>query len=217
MSEHKTGWDEFVAVVLHKQETFTANDVVQLLSIGETTARKYIKSAVTNNQIAATSTRGEYRSNLFGSEDTVVVDDQPTTAHTGKDEPIVAPVIKLGEPDVTVIVSKNKTTVTKGEDDTTASTGPETKSTKVTQVGAIRVEGPKRKYTYHPKPVVEARDAKVYEAIDGAGPISRNELVEELGLPASEVYLSIYRLRKSGAIERVSIGATYPGWQSKVA
>ena len=72
-----TSWDTFKDEVLKVKETFTVQDVVEIVGVSETTARKLVKSATTNAQIAATSTRGEYRSNIFGSEHTVVVDDQP--------------------------------------------------------------------------------------------------------------------------------------------
>lgn len=75
-----TSWDTFKDEVLKKRATFTVKDIEEIVGVSETTARKLIKSATTNGQIAATSTRGEYRSGLV-NEPVEDVTDEGTAAN----------------------------------------------------------------------------------------------------------------------------------------
>lgn len=54
------------------------------------------------------------------------------------------------------------------------------------------------------------RDAQVLGAIQSTeGPVTRDKLVEATGMPANQVYLSLYRLRRDGAIVRGREGGAH--------
>lgn len=52
-----------------------------------------------------------------------------------------------------------------------------------------------------PQEVID-RDEKVYEAIPADG-ATRDEIADETGYELSEVYLSLFRLKRDGWVERV--------------
>ena len=56
-------------------------------------------------------------------------------------------------------------------------------------------------------PEVEARDLRVVELLT-EGPKTRNQLTEVLGVKPGIAYLSIYRLRREGRVEKVRVQVT---------
>lgn len=61
-------------------------------------------------------------------------------------------------------------------------------------------------------PQAETRDEQVREAL-AEGPQSREQLATKLGLEGNLVYLSLWRLRKSGIVEKVETEGVKRGWQ----
>lgn len=57
------------------------------------------------------------------------------------------------------------------------------------------------------------RDDRVLRAL-GAEVKSRDQLVTELGLPPNLVYLSLWRLRRAGHVERTSQGGERHMWRA---
>lgn len=55
------------------------------------------------------------------------------------------------------------------------------------------------------------RDARVLAAL-GAGPRTKEQLVEELGLAPQLVYLSLWRLKRDQRVERKSDGVSRHEW-----
>lgn len=55
---------------------------------------------------------------------------------------------------------------------------------------------------------VKERDERVYDAI-AAGPKTRAELEEELGLTGNDAYMSLFRLRTDGRIQRKRVGGNH--------
>lgn len=55
------------------------------------------------------------------------------------------------------------------------------------------------------------RDARVLKALD-QGPLTKEQLVDELGLAPQLVYLSLWRLKRDQRVERASDGAARHTW-----
>lgn len=66
---------------------------------------------------------------------------------------------------------------------------------------AVDVEPAARRGRPRPQDTI-ARDEKVLKALEG-GAKSREELAAELGIESSHAYLSLFRLRKQGKVERL--------------
>jgi predicted Rossmann fold nucleotide-binding protein DprA/Smf involved in DNA uptake len=71
----------------------------------------------------------------------------------------------------------------------------------MTEPVAPETPAERRRGRPRPEATIE-RDQQVYAALE-AGPKTKKELAEATALPANQVYLSIYRLRKSNQIKKV--------------
>jgi predicted Rossmann fold nucleotide-binding protein DprA/Smf involved in DNA uptake len=61
-------------------------------------------------------------------------------------------------------------------------------------------------------PETIARDDQVVRLLE-TGPKTKAQLVTELGIPPQRVYLSLWRLRRQGHVERVVSGADRHTWR----
>lgn len=58
------------------------------------------------------------------------------------------------------------------------------------------------------------RDAEVLKALQDGGPQTKEQLVEAMRLKPSLVYLALWRLKRTGQVERTSDGANRYVWQA---
>ena len=57
------------------------------------------------------------------------------------------------------------------------------------------------------------RDQRVFDALGNGQQKTRNEIAEEVGFDGGLTYLSLYRLKHSGHVVRVSDGTTRRAWR----
>lgn len=57
------------------------------------------------------------------------------------------------------------------------------------------------------------RDDEVARVLAERGPLTRADVAAELNLPSSLVYLSLWRLRNDGRVERGSVGDVRHAWR----
>lgn len=62
-------------------------------------------------------------------------------------------------------------------------------------------------------PETVERDDRVMAALTGGGPQTKEQLVEQIQLKPSLVYLALWRLKRAGRVERTSDGTTRYVWR----
>lgn len=74
------------------------------------------------------------------------------------------------------------------------------------------VEAPRRRGRPRSPETIE-RDARVFAALT-TGPLTKEQLVAELGMRPQLVYLSLWRLKREGRVDRAADGTARHTWQT---